>query len=147
VAKQRRTGRGTPLFRFFYKTGGVPMSISLNTVGQTMATDGRNVSSTRTEITKPEEKPLLITTEPGIVAKKLAENSNDLEESIRVLQRLSDKMDRKVQFNVNNELGRVVVKIVDPATDKVIKEIPSADIQKLQIRIKETLGLLFDKQI
>jgi len=123
------------------------MSFSLNTVGQAMATDGRNVSSTRPENTKPVEKPLLITTEPGIVAEKLAENSNDLEESIRVLQRLSDKMDRKVQFNVNSELGRVVVKIVDPATDKVIKEIPSADIQKMQIRIKETLGLLFDKKI
>jgi flagellar protein FlaG len=123
------------------------MSLSLNTVGQTMAMDGRNVSSTRTENTKPEIKPLLVTTEPGLVAEKLAKNSIDLDESIRELQRLSDKMDRKVQFNVNSELGRVVVKIVDPATDKVIKEIPSADIQKLQIRIKETLGLLFDKQI
>jgi flagellar protein FlaG len=84
---------------------------------------------------------------PDTVADRLADNSKALDESIRELQRLSDSMDRRVRFNVNEELGRVVVKIVDPDTDKVIKEIPSADIQKLQIRIKETLGLLFDKQI
>jgi flagellar protein FlaG len=88
-----------------------------------------------------------LTSDPAVVAEKIARNSNELEESIRELQKLSNSMDRKVQFKVNEELDRVVVKIVDPATDKVIKEIPSADIQKLQIRIRETLGLLFDKQI
>jgi flagellar protein FlaG len=123
------------------------MSISINTVGQAMAMEGRNVSSARIENAKPEYKPLLVTTEPGVVAAKLARNSHELDESIRELQKLSDKMGRKVQFNVNKELGRVVVKIVDPSTDKVIKEIPSADVQKLQIRIKETLGLLFDEKI
>jgi flagellar protein FlaG len=123
------------------------MSISINTVGQTMAMEGRNVSSTRIESATPDTRPSLITTEPEVVAAKLARNSHELEESIRELQKLSDRMDRKVQFNINKELGRVVVKIVDPSTDKVIKEIPSADIQKLQIRIKETLGLLFDEKI
>ena len=122
------------------------MNISTNALGQTMAMEGRSISSTNKGNTKPEMAPFL-TSDPAVVAEKIARNSNELSESIRELQKLSDSMDRKVQFKVNEELDRVVVKIVDPATDKVIKEIPSADIQKLQIRIRETLGLLFDKQI
>ena len=39
------------------------------------------------------------------------------------------------------------VKIVDPSTDKVIKEIPSADVQQLQIKIREAFGLLVDEKI
>mgnify|MGYP003426118257 FL=1 len=56
-------------------------------------------------------------------------------------------MGRKVQFNVNQELDQVVVTIVDPSTNNVIKEIPSADIQKLKVRIRKTIGLLFDEMI
>jgi len=63
------------------------------------------------------------------------------------LQRLSRNMGRELRFNVNRELDRVIVKIVDPETDKVIKEIPSADIQKLQLHIKESIGLLIDEKI
>ena len=53
-------------------------------------------------------------------------------------------MGRKVQFNVNNELDSVVVKIVDANTNQVVKEIPSEDIQKLKINIRRAIGLLFD---
>jgi flagellar protein FlaG len=55
--------------------------------------------------------------------------------------------DRKLQFQVNKDLDEVIVKVIDSSTDKVIREIPSAEIQKLQIRIKEALGLLFDESI
>ena len=56
-------------------------------------------------------------------------------------------MNGKLQFNVNSELGSVIVKIVDPNTEQVIKEIPSEDIQKLKIRIRKTIGVLFDEMI
>jgi flagellar protein FlaG len=48
---------------------------------------------------------------------------------------------------VNRDLDRVVIKIVDPVTDKVIKEIPSAEMQKFQSRIKEIVGALFDEML
>lgn len=61
------------------------------------------------------------------------------------MEAMSGIFDRKLQFRVNEELKRVVVKVIDSNTDKVIREIPSAEIQKLQLRIKEALGLLFDE--
>lgn len=56
-------------------------------------------------------------------------------------------MGRRLQFNVNEALGQIVVKVIDPSTDKVIKEIPSAEVQKMQIRIKEAIGLIFDETV
>ncbi len=67
------------------------------------------------------------------------------EEFARQMETMSSMFDRKLQFKVNEELHRVIVKVIDANTDKVIREIPSAEIQKLQIRIKEALGLLFDE--
>ena len=52
---------------------------------------------------------------------------------------------RKLQFNVNKELGSVVVKIVDSSTNQVLKEIPSKDIQELKVRLREAIGSLFDE--
>jgi len=54
---------------------------------------------------------------------------------------------RRLKFSVNEEIDRVVVKVVDGSTDKVIKEIPPEDIQKLVARIRETIGILFDQEI
>ena len=66
---------------------------------------------------------------------------------VEQIQGVSNLFDRKLSFQVNKELDEVVVKVIDSTTDKVIREIPSAEIQKLQIRIKEALGLLFDESI
>jgi flagellar protein FlaG len=66
---------------------------------------------------------------------------------VEQIQSISNMFDRKLQFQVNSELGQVVVKVIDSTTDKVIREIPSVEIQKVQIRIKEALGLLFDESI
>ena len=40
-----------------------------------------------------------------------------------------------------------MVKVVDVATDRIIKEIPPEGIQRLHIRLREVIGLLFDKKI
>ena len=63
------------------------------------------------------------------------------------IQQVANVFDRKLSFQVKKELVEVIVKVIDSNTDKVIREIPSAEIQKLQIRIKEALGLLFDESI
>lgn len=68
-------------------------------------------------------------------------------EFVEQMQSISSMFDRKLQFRINDDLNRVVIKVIDSSTDKVIREIPSAEIQRLQMRIKEALGLLFDESI
>ncbi|MCM1321985.1 MAG: flagellar protein FlaG [Bacteroides sp.] len=121
------------------------MSIAVNNIGHNSATDGRtihiNISPPAAQ--QQAEQKADITQTAADVSREL-ENIN---KQVAKLQDISNILGRKLVFNVNKDLGKVVVKIVDPETDKVIKEIPSADIQKLQIRIKETLGLLIDEKI
>jgi len=82
------------------------------------------------------------------VVDNLVQNNAQIKADAQQLQKLSDMvMGRKLQFNVNEELGSIVVKVVDPSTNQVIKEIPSADIQRIKISIRKAIGVLFDEMI
>lgn len=67
--------------------------------------------------------------------------------AVEEIQKLCDMCGRKLQFRVNNDTNQIVVKVIDTSTDKVIREIPSEEIQRLRARIRETVGLLFDETI
>jgi flagellar protein FlaG len=60
---------------------------------------------------------------------------------------MTSAFNKRLKFYINREIDQVVVKVVDRETDKVIKEIPPAELQRLHARIKETLGILFDQTI
>ncbi|MCQ2590267.1 MAG: flagellar protein FlaG [Treponema sp.] len=80
------------------------------------------------------------------VAQSIEQNLAEIKADSQQLQKLSEQVDgRKLQFNVNKELGSVVIKVVDSSTNQVLKEIPSEDIQKLKLRIRQTIGSLFDQ--
>ena len=70
---------------------------------------------------------------------------DDLKTIIRDLQRVSETFDRRLSFSLNEKLGQVVVKVIDNDTDKVVREIPPAELQRVYERIREVIGLLFDK--
>ena len=60
----------------------------------------------------------------------------DLNEFVQVIQ-------RKLQFSVDEESGKTVVKVIDSETDEVIRQIPSEEILEMQHRLGEMNGLLF----
>ncbi|UTC61554.1 flagellar protein FlaG [Treponema sp. OMZ 788] len=78
---------------------------------------------------------------------KVLADPNEISKTVAQIQKLCEICDRKLQFRVNKETNRIVVKVIDANTDKVIREIPSEEIQRLQARILETVGLLFDETI
>lgn len=96
---------------------------------------------------KAPEKPVAPNSEMSDCVQDIIKEKQRIQHTVDQLQNLSDFLDRKVKFNVNEELDRVVIKVIDPSTDKVIKEIPSAEVQEMQIRIKDALGFLFDEKI
>jgi len=91
----------------------------------------------------PEARAKLVRARPSEAAPKdedIGKNLDTLREAFRLFN-------RRLKFSVNKEIDRVVVKVIDGTTDKVIKEIPPEEIQKLVARIKETIGILFDEEI
>lgn len=122
---------------------------TINSVGMNMAKDGLKsyTAELQANFAKPQIQPV-ITPTGAEVAADIARTNEDTKADAQHLQKISDMvMGGEVQFNVNSELGSVVVKIVDPKTEQVLKEIPSADIQKLKVQIRKTIGILFDRLI
>ena len=120
-------------------------NIGLNTAMEGLYNNSSSVKNV--QASKPVFKQLNIA-DGARVVDNLVENNAQVKADAQQLQRLSDiVMGRKLQFNVNEELGSVVVKVVDPSTNQVIKEIPSADIQKLKINIRKDIGVLFHEMI
>lgn len=89
---------------------------------------------------------------PGMEARRAPEvpsaySREDLQRSVQILEQATRLFNKRLQFHLNEEIDRVVVKVIDGQTDKVIKEIPPAEVQRLIARIEETIGLLFDQRI
>ena len=64
----------------------------------------------------------------------------DIEQDIETIHNLG------LQFSMHNETGRTMIKIMDKATEKVIREIPSEDVLNLVAKIEEMIGILFDRK-
>lgn len=84
------------------------------------------------------------------VAERLREQqptTEDINRSVEELRRVSRSFNKRLSFNFNEELGQMVVKVIDRNTDKVIKELPPAELQRAHIRIREAIGLLLDETV
>jgi flagellar protein FlaG len=125
----------------------LPMSMEVTNIGQQLtAMDRRLEGSVNSSL---RSTAVALQTAENVAKASQPEKANE-ERVSRIadqIQQVANVFDRKLSFQVNKELDEVIVKVIDSNTDKVIREIPSAEIQKLQIRIKEALGLLFDESI
>jgi len=87
------------------------------------------LSEARQQDTQPKAKPQVIQT-----------TATDL-------QRISHAFNRKLQFVVDQSSNLVIVKVIDKDTDKVIKELPPEELQRLYSNLKEAVGLLFNEMV
>ena len=86
-------------------------------IGNTLAMEGHS----NYNLAQQTDKASPVYNDAAKVVENIAETNANIKEDVQQLQRLSDMvMGRKLQFNVNNELGSVVIKIVDPNTNQVI---------------------------
>jgi flagellar protein FlaG len=69
----------------------------------------------------------------------------DIDQTVKDIERISLAFNKKLRFTVDSRLEEVIVKVIDPETDKVIKELPPEELQRLHLRLKEMIGLLFDE--
>ncbi len=124
--------------------------MTISSIGQP-AMDGRlstNSAATSTAKLQSHTEVKVPMADAAQVVQNISDNNAQLQEDVRQLQKLSDVVSgRKVQFSVNKELNQVVVTVVDSKTDRVVKQIPSEDIQKLKVRIRKAIGVLFDEMI
>ena len=71
----------------------------------------------------------------------------EIQHAVAQMNELAKAMNHRLSFSIDDETHDVIVKVVDAEADKVIRELPPAELQKLHRSIKEAVGLLIDKLI
>lgn len=74
-------------------------------------------------------------------------DSESVRKTAEQLEKMVAQFNRRFDISVNENINRVVVKVIDTESDKVIKEIPPEEIQHLLLRLQEMMGLLIDEKI
>ncbi|MDR1507757.1 MAG: flagellar protein FlaG [Treponema sp.] len=71
----------------------------------------------------------------------------DIELAMAEVEQVTLAFSKKLKFVVDHQSHEVTVKVIDPATDKVIKVLPPEELQRLHRRLRETIGVLLDERI
>ncbi len=98
----------------------------------------KNINVDKQIQTKPQHVEVVVKKKP---VKKPVPDRKQIEKV------LSNFKNTRFSYQITDEVNRFIVKIIDKQTDKVIKQIPSEELQKLHVNLKEALGLLFDQEI
>ncbi|WP_350594247.1 MULTISPECIES: flagellar protein FlaG [unclassified Pseudoalteromonas] len=70
-----------------------------------------------------------------------------LEKMAQQLQDFMGEMNRSLQFKVDEDSGRDVIKVLDKTSGEVIKQYPSEEVLSLVSKLSETAGLLIDQTV
>jgi flagellar protein FlaG len=94
---------------------------------------------------RPAPRPAQESPKPRV--EKAPAPSEQIQRYLAELQHVSSVFNRRLSFSYHEALGQVVVKVIDRQTDKVIKELPPEELQRVHLRIREAIGLLLDETI
>lgn len=78
--------------------------------------------------------------------RQTADETKQLKQAIAELQRQTQHAAPNLEFSIDRQSGRSVVKVVDSRTKEVIRQIPSEEVLKLNQQLDKLQGLLFDNQ-
>lgn len=70
----------------------------------------------------------------------------ELEESIKKLNTTAEAFNIRLRFKVDEETDRIVVKVVEKETEKVIREIPPEQVLNMVAQIQDLIGVLVDSR-
>jgi flagellar protein FlaG len=78
--------------------------------------------------------------------KPSAEKKNqEIDAAAENIGKVSLAFNKRLKFVVDHQSHEVTVKVIDEETDKVIKVLPPEELQRLNSRIRETIGFLLDE--
>lgn len=64
-------------------------------------------------------------------------DKTEVKNQIEELQQFNQSIDRSLQFQVDDELGVTIVRVVDKETDELIRQFPPEELINLSRRLKE----------
>jgi len=117
-----------------------------------VGSEGRsNVQATRSVRTAPSQDGEKVAVQPrnlremGEEEKRKQEEKEEKEltRAVGEMNERSDLLRRNLQFSVDDDSGRMVIKVVDSQTDEVIRQIPKEEMLEIARSLEKAEGLLF----
>lgn len=129
------------------------MDIQSSTLGKCGNTS--SLSSTMIKATsavgttsKPEVKPEVTikeaNTQPGTKEQPMSEQ--DITKTTEHLNKIIQLLNADLKFEMHEKTQRLMVRLVDTKTDKILKEFPPHELLDTLAAIKEYIGFLLDKK-
>ena len=76
----------------------------------------------------------------------LSHNREAVEAAIEEANQALASTSLSVRFSVEGDTNRIVVRLTDQGTGKVVRQIPSEDQLSIEARLRELVGVLFNGQ-
>lgn len=70
----------------------------------------------------------------------------DVEVAVNDVNKVLRYMNERLEFSVHETTNRIMVRVLDRATDEVLREIPPEQLLDLVAKLQELVGLLVDKR-
>jgi len=70
-----------------------------------------------------------------------------VDEAISNLNDYAQNLKRQLHFSVDEASGRTVIKVTDPETDEIIRQIPPEEVLRIAESLDEQSGLLLSAQV
>ena len=74
-------------------------------------------------------------------------NKKELDQALARVREVFQKADSRMEFSVDPELGRVIVKIMDGESGTVIRQIPQQEVLDLAKSLETPTGLLLHHKV
>jgi flagellar protein FlaG len=68
--------------------------------------------------------------------------AQDLQQAVDNLKELVQSVKRNLEFSIDSDSGRYVIKVIDAETDKVVRQIPPEEVLRISRSFKDSLGAL-----
>ena len=104
-------------------------------------------------VNRLQEAPAVETSKVTLLADKQVDQKSqpavkgkEIEEAVTNLNDYAQSVSRQLQFTVDEESGKTIVKVIDAETGETIRDIPPEEILKMQKQLRESSERFFNKE-
>ena len=73
-------------------------------------------------------------------------STDQLQEALREIRRVVEPVAQNLQFSIDEESGRTIVKIIDASTKEVVRQMPSEEVLAIAHALDRLKGLLLKQK-
>lgn len=112
------------------------------TTATTLVTPARQTSSQA----PGKNLPVVVQDKPQSTKETEAQNAKQLAAQVTRLNEFAQQMKRDIEFSVDQESNRTIIRVRDTETGEVIRQLPPEEILRIAERLAEAEGLLVREQ-